>query len=471
MNAPAQAPPKLFREEAKTGAVSCPACGGPITLRGFGSVERVMCPYCGSELDPQDSGELDLLQQAQRQRRQSVLPLHSRGQLDGDLWEIIGITWRECNVDGITYPWQEFLLYNPYRGYRYLVFTMTDGHWTLGQVLDGAPQVQAGLGHKRVVFKKDKYKHFQTSMAVVSYVEGEFPWQVHVGDQAVAHDYVAPPYSVSIEEAYGPEGQDVNFTRMKHITGEEVWKAFGLQGAAPPTSGVGMCQPNPWKTGPMAHVGRVRRVAGSLAPRHRGLHRRRETSDSSCLDRQRHPGRAVHQRHRDQSRRTRPRLEVDMSARGLSNAYHVPRRHAHLAGARGGDGPGHHRRGMARNVSGGESWREGRPKRPSVVIGDVKPGKYLLQVTPQAGDQIGSFRFGDAPEVPGQTFQPQGGPVEPQLRPDDQGGRGPHPVHACCRLSSSCSSRSVYWLFGAIFEGRRWQNSDYATSIRVRSRP
>ena len=44
MNEPAPAPTKLFREEAQTGAIECPACGAPITLRGFGGVQEVACP-------------------------------------------------------------------------------------------------------------------------------------------------------------------------------------------------------------------------------------------------------------------------------------------------------------------------------------------------------------------------------------------------------------------------------------------
>ena len=99
--------------------MQCPACGGPITLKGFGAIERVVCPYCGSELTPEESGALRLLQAVQRQRRPSALPLQARGTLDGVQWEVIGIVWRECRVDGIVYPWQEFLLFNPYKGYRW----------------------------------------------------------------------------------------------------------------------------------------------------------------------------------------------------------------------------------------------------------------------------------------------------------------------------------------------------------------
>ena len=95
--------PKLFREPARTAPVQCPACGGPITLRGFGAIEQVSCPYCGSELRPQDSGALQILRQAQRARQASALPLYTRGTLDGIEWELIGIVWRQCVVDGIAY--------------------------------------------------------------------------------------------------------------------------------------------------------------------------------------------------------------------------------------------------------------------------------------------------------------------------------------------------------------------------------
>jgi hypothetical protein len=250
MNQPgaAPAPRKLFREDASTSSIKCHSCGGPITLKGFGNVQRVNCPYCGSTMEPQPNGALTLLQQAQRQRRQSLLPLHARGTIDKTLWEIIGIVWREARVDGIAYPWQEFLCFNPYKGFRWLVYQMTDGHWMFGGSLDGAPQAKGGFGsHRSVSYKGKDYRHFQSSPAYVTYVEGEFTWQVQVGDSAMANDYVAPPFGVSIEQSESDDGAELNFTQMRHIDGKEVWKAFGVQGSPPAKSGVGMLAPNPHK--------------------------------------------------------------------------------------------------------------------------------------------------------------------------------------------------------------------------------
>ena len=55
-------PRKLFREEAKTGAVQCTACGAPITLRGFAGIEQVTCAFCGTAHQPEPEGALTIIQ-------------------------------------------------------------------------------------------------------------------------------------------------------------------------------------------------------------------------------------------------------------------------------------------------------------------------------------------------------------------------------------------------------------------------
>ncbi len=251
---PGAAPPtKLFREPAKLDGLSCPSCGGSIQLKSFGQREQVTCSYCGSTLSPDQSGALALAQKAQRERRESALPLYARGALEGVEWEIIGIVWRECKDPyGVAYPWQEFLLFNPYAGYRWLVFSMTDAHWSLGQALPGAPLVSrdddADWGSTQTCadYEGEVYRHFQRSEAYVTYVEGEFPWQVRAGDKATMDDYVAPPYGISIERTAGESGEDLQFTRSRHVEAAEVWEAFKPGGSPTRPTGIGMLQPNPW---------------------------------------------------------------------------------------------------------------------------------------------------------------------------------------------------------------------------------
>ena len=438
------APRKLFREEAQTGATNCLACGGPIELRGFGAVEQVSCPYCGTELTPEDSGELAIVQRAERARRQSALPLHARGTIDGHDFEIIGIMWRECRVDGVVYPWQEFLLHNPYVGYRYLMFTMTDGSWAIGEVLGGAPRLETGFGHRKVTFEKTKYKHFQTSVASVSYVEGEFPWQVRVGDQAVAHDFIEPPFCMSIEEASSEDGQDVNFTKMRHIEGAEVWSAFKLQGNPPKTSGVAMLQPNPYKKGRavtwillavmlvawlVAAITYVDGRSNTVVFNENGVRTLDPITEEVQIG--------------SEGITT---LEFEFRAGGLSNAWAYAEvmlisQESEEAIGFGATAEEWH------GVSGGESWNEGNQS-PTVTLGKVPAGKYLLQIKPSAGQQ------GAQANTP-----PAGLSLSYTLKQNVVLAR-----YIVLPFFIILGFPIFFWLLGRIFEGRRWANSDYVTT-------
>ncbi len=444
------APRKLFREEAQTGAINCPSCGGPIELHGFGAVEQVNCPYCGSELAPQDSGDLQIVQAAQRARRQSALPLHARGTFPSpkggtpEEFEIIGIMWRECRVDGVVYPWQEFLLYNPYIGYRYLVFTMTDGAWTIGQTLDGAPQLETGFGHRKVSFAREKFKHFQTSVAVVSYVEGEFPWQARVGDQAVAHDFVNPPFSLSIEEATTEAGQDVNFTKMRHIEGAAVWAAFKAPGSPPRTSGVAMNQPNPYKqnrafTWILLAVMLVAWLVASI------MYVEGRSNATVLSESGRSVTEPISQEIEIGTKGELTTLEFEFRVGGLSNAWAYAEvmlisqetEDAIGFGATAEDWHG---------VADGESWREGDAS-PTVTVGKVPGGKYLLQITPSAGQQAAG------------SLAPSGLQLAYTLRQNVVLGR-----YIAVPFFIIFGFPIVFWLMGRLFEGRRWSNSDYVSS-------
>jgi hypothetical protein len=379
-----------------------------------------------------------------RQRRQSALPLHQRGTFDGIEWEIIGIVWRETVVDGVTYPWQEFLLFNPWHGYRYLVHTITDGAWMLGGPLPGAPRVESGLGHRRVSFKKDKFRHFQSSMARVSYVEGEFPWQVQVGDQAMGHDYVAPPVCVSIEESATSEGQDVNFTRMQWIAPDAVWKAFALKGNPPPLRAVGMVQPNPWKKGSaitwitllvLLALWIVASVAYVGGRSNKVIFQKNGITELAPMTQE-----------IEVVGNGKTTLEYELRVQGLSNGWAFTdvmliAQDSEEAIGFGATAEEWH------GVDGGESWREG-DQSPSVTVGGVPAGKYLLQITPSAGQQ------GAQAEVapPGLVF-------DVKLQQDVVLLR-----YLALPFIIIFGFPILYWLLGAIFEGRRWANSDYASS-------
>jgi len=444
MVATAAAPPsKWYREEARLDSVQCPSCGGPITRSGFGAIEKVVCPYCGSELKPSEHGTLALLQEVRRQQRQSILPLHARCTFEDLPWEIIGIVWREVEADGHVYPWQEFLLYNPYHGYRYLLFFVYDNHFALGRPLDGAPRLDAAFGRRRASWKRARFKHFQTSVARTIYVEGEFPWEVRVGDVSVAHDYVDPPRGLSVEENPGPDGTDQTYTEMQHLDGAEVFAAFGLKGKPPRPQGIGPFRPNPWRRGRGLTWGSFLVLAGLWVLLSIVYAAARD--DAVVFDKTNLAFEPFVEEIEIGKPGDTTTVEVEFWATPLSNSWAyadivlVPHDSDDEAVGLGIEVDEWH------GNDGGESWQEG-DSRDDVVLGGMKTGAYTLQVTPQAGAGVG-------------TAPP------PELR---WGIRVKRDVTLARYVLLSffviLGFPLVLGLLSLVVESQRWKNSDYAPS-------
>ena len=88
---------------------------------------RNVCPQCLSILDAKDPN-LRVLQKFKDKMRVTLqIPLGSRGKWRGAEYEVIGYQLRSTKADGATYSWSEYLLFNPYQGFRYL--SEYGGHW------------------------------------------------------------------------------------------------------------------------------------------------------------------------------------------------------------------------------------------------------------------------------------------------------------------------------------------------------
>lgn len=210
-----EAPPPPRPPTAAIKALSCPSCGGTINLKAAGYTVTVACQYCGSILDVANP-EVRLITEYHQAAADLQIPLGTRGTLRGVEWEAIGYMRRSEYGD---YPWEEYLLFNPYEGYRWLV---TNGRgWSLAEQLTRAPDWGYGGprldGHDYVPF-------FADGQAQVDYVVGEFYWRVQVGEEVGTDDYVRPGFMLSREV----NNQEVSWSLSELLSGDEIRRAFGV---------------------------------------------------------------------------------------------------------------------------------------------------------------------------------------------------------------------------------------------------
>lgn len=225
------------REARKVAAtqLSCPRCGGPLELRAPDRTERVGCPNCGSLLDA-SQGRLSYLKTLEKKGWGASIPIGGAAEFEGRTFTVIGYVVRSVEFDGVRYFWQEYLLYEPALGFRWLV--ESDGHWSYVRAV---PPGEVSESDKRATLAGKSFKIFQDAVARVEYVEGEFYWRVEAGEQARATDYVAAPLMLSKEVPVvaGRRGvisaEEINWSLGTYTPLKEIERKFGVDLTKPRT--------------------------------------------------------------------------------------------------------------------------------------------------------------------------------------------------------------------------------------------
>ena len=258
------------REARHIGAVqlNCPQCGGPLDLRAPDQTLRVTCPNCGSLLDVSE-GRLEFMQALKPGWAVPIIPIGSIGEFEGVKQMLIGFMVRSVEYEGVRYFWEEYLLYNPQLGFRWLV--RSDDNWSYVQAVPPGDVLHrtGAFGGKgdTVQFQGERYKLYQDAIARVEYVIGEFYWKVELGEQTRSADYVNPPRMLSMEvtfaEPVADQGTDqgaetppakkgkkarsvqtgeINWSLGTYLKTNDLEKAFGITGL-PRTSKIAPNQP------------------------------------------------------------------------------------------------------------------------------------------------------------------------------------------------------------------------------------
>lgn len=216
--------------------LKCSGCGSPITLRGMERTESVACEACGSVIDLTDENLRIISTFQSKIKHKPLIPLGSRGRIRGDLFEVIGYLRRAVTVEGVDYEWSEYLLFNPYKGFRWL--SEYNGHWSFLKTTTHIPR-KKGDGAR---YLDKTFLHFQTAESRVVFVLGEFYWKVQAGETCKFTDYIAPPLILSKEQT----AQETDWSIGEYIEPETLWSAFKLTSSIPARIGVAPNQPSPY---------------------------------------------------------------------------------------------------------------------------------------------------------------------------------------------------------------------------------
>jgi Domain of unknown function (DUF4178) len=212
-----------------TKAVSCPNCGGTVEMHAAGYTVSVACQYCGSILDV-TTPEVALIERNNRAAANLAFPLGSRGMIRGTEYQLVGQMVR--SIDGEA--WEEYLLFNPYVGYRWLV--CEEGEWSIGTMLVRLPDTRQMplVRYGGVTFEHDG----DTWDAQVDSVVGEFYWRVERGERAQLMNFESEGATLSREAV----ADEVNWTIAQPIVDRDI-VGFGqndgyVPGDAPPMPGM-----------------------------------------------------------------------------------------------------------------------------------------------------------------------------------------------------------------------------------------
>jgi hypothetical protein len=226
------------RKKVAAEGLKCPQCAGPVEVRAPDQTQRIGCPWCGSLLDA--TKDFQVLEVLSQKPFTPGVPLGSQGTLGGVTFTVIGAIERSVTVESVRYPWIEHLLYEPRRGFRWLV--LANGHWSFVEPInagdvDDPEELRPG-------YRGQAFQHFQGGVARVDGVLGECYWAVKAGDETDTHDFVSPPHMLSKEQ----DGHEIHWSLGTYTTPEEVWAAFSLEGQPPERRGVAPHQVWRWKT-------------------------------------------------------------------------------------------------------------------------------------------------------------------------------------------------------------------------------
>ena len=217
---------------------NCPTCSGSITMRAQGVSMVCVCNNCRSVIDVTDERHQVLTLAVVQTTYTQYIPLGTRGKLKGQLWEVIGFMVKIDEKYAVK--WGEYLLYNPARGFRWLI--ENNGHWNYIVPIKSTGDSSLKNGY----YGGKHYSLFHEGTARVLNIWGEFYWRVSVNDVVTLTEFVNNNEILSKEVTES----ETHWTIGEYIDPESLKVSFKMK-ELPVKNGIAPNQPNTatnWKS-------------------------------------------------------------------------------------------------------------------------------------------------------------------------------------------------------------------------------
>lgn len=235
----------MAEKTLKARSIECPSCGTSLEVK-LSTTQSIVCHQCHAVVDlasADGAGKgvgADLAHYAQDHGSEPQIPLGRVGTLKlgkiARAWQVVGYVER-CEVgDEEQSFWREYLLYHREEGFAFLVDAEDGWSWTAP--ITGVPTPSS----KGVRYQGALYREMYRYAGKITYVLGEFYWQLKRGEITHNTDYQGlGGKRLNLESTGGEQVWSVGET----LNAADVAKAFRLEPAqtatlkrdAGPTSG------------------------------------------------------------------------------------------------------------------------------------------------------------------------------------------------------------------------------------------
>ena len=216
--------------------LECPSCGAALELK-LDTTKSIVCHQCHAVVDVSKGVGGDLAHYAQTNAGEPLIPLGRTGTLALTRgtplpWQVVGYVER-CEVatsaDDEQSFWREYLLYHRTEGFAFIIDAQ-DG-WSWSAPITGVPQK---VGDK-VRLDGELYRKLYDYTGRVTYVLGEFYWQVTRDQRTVNSDYrgtgAASAKRLNRETAGSgaeSDSSEIVWSSGEQLSADAVTKAFRL---------------------------------------------------------------------------------------------------------------------------------------------------------------------------------------------------------------------------------------------------